>query len=194
MNKTLLLTTAYLDNPIYKDKTIKFVDYYKKHFNDIHILDNGGREDHKIEGTTIRTLTPHYTRESHLSYKYLWRAVYFYQHYFHMGYDRIVYMDNDAYLLSDKAFTWANNFNGWGSPFCKKHNFPETGIQIITPCDKYNNFVSGLTENEFITKYNLLCMETTLPVEVNKDLVGDRYSEYGILAPDNADFSTQVEL
>lgn len=195
--KTILITTAYLDNKEYEDKTIKFVEHYSKHFDEIEIIDNGSTQEHNIEGATISTFHPHYTHESHLSYKYLWRALYQFQYYLSVGYDRIVYCDNDAFMLSDKMFDWAKNVEGWASPFCIKHNFPETGIQVITKnCKAYQDFVGGLSEKDFIDMFNGLTMETTLPLtDVNKDLKGDRWSEYDeYIIPNDSDFSTQTSL
>lgn len=193
--KTCLVTTAYLDNQHYKKKTEKFVNYYKSHFSDIFIIDNASIKEHKIEGATIYTQYPFLGRPSHLEYAYLWRALYSLKHFFEKGYDKVVYADNDLYLLSSEAFDVVKLITkGWSTFHCKRHSFNETGISIITKdCKEYLDFVA---DGQF-WKHNGKCMETHLPVtNVIKHLVGDRWSEYnGVTCPPPAaDFSAQTPL
>lgn len=206
--KTILCTTCWLDNDEFNKRTEKWLRYYIYNsgliYDNIMLLDNASSfeniQKHSRQWTgnvIIQRFTKHMSRTSHLEYPYLWRAVYFYQELF-KEYDKVIYMDNDAYLLSDNAMNYVNNFkNGWASFNCPKHSFPETGIQIITKdCKEYKDFVGNMSEEEFIKKYNGSVMEGTLPLtEVNRKLIGDRYSEYGIIKQDKIwDFSCQTLL
>lgn len=204
--KTVLVTTCWLDDPIYLAKTQKWLRHYiyNNHlkYDDIILLDNASsfsniiKINYRWSGTILVQRFPvHMKRDSHLEYPYLWRGVYFFQELF-KEYDRIIYTDNDAYLLSPKVMEYVNNFeSGWESFWCTKHGFPETGIQIVTKDSKeYNAFVNGTLE-DFIYINNGKTMETRLPVSVNKDFIGDRHSESGIIIQDSKwDFSCQVPL
>ncbi len=206
--KTVLVVPCWLQDANYLAKTIKWLDYYERQcvdlkFNDIVLLENASsfsRMKH-IKTASPRTLiqrfTEHMPRTGHLEYPYLWRADYFFKELF-KEYDKIVYMDNDMYLISKKAVTLVNYFDsGWMSFYCPRHNFPETGIQVVTRDSKaYKDFVGDLTQEEFIKKYNGQTMETTLPLtNIIKDLNGDRHSETGtILQQRGWDFSMQVPL
>lgn len=203
--KTAIVTTCYLSVGDYYLKTKKFINYYTasniEHDN-IILLDNASsfKNIASLSEVTFNHLIQrfpiHMPRTSLLEYPYLWRAVYFFQEIF-KEYDKIIYMDNDAYLLSPKAIEWVNKFEeGWESPWCPRHNFPETGIQVVTNCDKYKNFVKRFAnEKDFIYTFNGEMMETTLPVSINKDLIGDRHSESGLKEiPTPCDFSCQVTL
>ena len=208
--KTALLTTSYLIPKERYDKSIKFFNYYFNQVQvpwEIYFLDNASPIEELFEFckdvnspfvATVLACETHYDRPTHLDYKYLWRAVYRIQTLFKQGFDKVVYMDNDLYLLSPKIFKFIESIDeGWHTFYCKKHNFPETGIHIIHKNNKsYNNFVKGPTEEEFINKYNLKCMETTLPIEnIHKEFNGDRWSEYGIAVQNPLwDFSAQTPL
>lgn len=207
--KTALVTTCYLNAGDYLEKTKKFIYYYQNLFkleqDNIILLDNASSfENIKAlnrniihnYGIAIQRFSEHFPRTSLLEYPYLWRAVYFFQEIF-KEYDRILYCDNDAFLLSPKAIEWVNEFKeGWESPWCPRHNFPETGIQVLTNCMKYQQFINKFSnENDFIYVYNGQMMETTLPITINRDLVGDRHSESNLKEiPNSSDFSCQVTL
>jgi hypothetical protein len=195
MNKIALVTTAWLDNDEYRAKTIKFVEYYKQLFDvsDIYIIDNGSVSlRDSLAGAKVLTQYPRYERSSHLDYKYLWRAVYSLKYFFEMDYQTVIYMDNDFFVCSKDMFEWMRQAKGWNSVYCSKHNFPETGMQIISSDSiTYKEFVK---DGEF-WKHNGKCMETTLPVIVNKDFTGDRYSERGITTQDITwQYSAQTAL
>lgn len=204
--KTILVTTCWLGNQEYIDKTKKFLKYYSHpislQYDNVVLLDNAS-EFNKIFNLTpsqhpyVQRFHKHLPRTSILGYPYLWRAVYFFQELF-KEYDKIVYMDNDFFLTSEKAISLVNNFNsGYMSFYCNKHKFPETGIQVVTKdCKEYWNFVKDLSEEEFIAKYTGKMMETHLPLtHIEKDLIGDRWSEYGIIKQDPKwDWSAQTLL
>lgn len=180
--KTAIVTTSFLEPQERFDKTIKFINHYKKHTKwDIIVLDNCSPkellEKFHTEGNVITiSFDKHLPRDSHLSYPYLWRAVYYLKTLL-KGYDRLIYCDNDFFMLSDKMFKYVEDIKeGWVTFFCPRHQFPETGCHIITKdCPEYENFVA---DGKFM-KYNGFTMETTLPVtKVEKDMIGDRFGEF----------------
>lgn len=206
--KTALVTTCYLNIDDYFDKTNKFCNYYYSLQNDLNIddiilIDNASCKGARIgllnwinEDCPIRIV--HFKdflgRDSHLSYPYLWRAVYHLKELF-KDYDKVIYMDNDFYITSSKLTDYINNLNsGWTTLWCPKHKFPETGIHIVTKdCKEYQDFVKS---GNFM-EHNGRMMETKLPVtEVNKTFKGDRWSEYqnSESIPEEADFSAQTPL
>lgn len=202
--KTAIFTTTYLVPQERFDKTVKFLDYYSRKTNyDIYVLDNNSPLEKAIE---LQLLFPqikiirydeHFDRPSHLDYKYLWRAVFDLQNYFN-EYEKIIYMDNDFYILSDKMFNYINDLkDSWTTFWCKMHQFPETGCHIILKNDpNYTNFIKDLTLQNFINLYNNSCMENTLPVsKIEKSFNGDRFGE--LKDPpklDGLDFWAQAKL
>lgn len=202
--KIALVTTCYLDIPEYFDKTIKWIEYYSNNntslkFDHILLLDNNSsienikklqnRVSNKVK---VHCFQEHLTRTSHLEYPYLWRAVDYFKHILN-DYSKLFYMDNDFYILSKSMSDYINNLeNTWWSPYCNKHRFPETGLQVLT-----KDYLPYL---EFVKQpymsYNGKCMETTLPITVDKTFSGDRYSEYPgpFIQTEWMDFAAQVRL
>ncbi len=200
--KTVLVTTAWLGNQDYIDRLNKWLRYYTVggiqadlKYDDIVILDNASpfteisKLQCKYQNVMIQRFTEHYGRPAHYDYMYLWRAVDFYKELF-KEYDKVIYMDNDMYILSKNMVSDINAIQyGWESPWCKRHNFPETGLQIITKDNTLYNASYPWSRK------NGLCMEVELNVTLNKNWNGDRHSEYGIIEQDKSwDFSAQVTV
>lgn len=204
MSKTALVTTCYLNDPVFFERTVRWINYYLNQphnlqFKDIVLLDNASdvskiktlqfMVDNKVK---VHSFRDHLPRTSHLEYPYLWRAVDYFKRLLN-DYDRVVYMDNDFFLLSSKMCSHINELkNTWWSPYCIKYQFPETGLQVVT-----KDYLPYL---EFVKSpymsYNGRCMETTLPVTVDKTFSGDRYSEYPgpFIQTEFMDFAAQMRL
>lgn len=179
--KTALVFTCYLDSEENYKKSVKFVNHYKKFIKyDIIGLDNNSSAEtiKRFQDETnivIISFDKHLPRDSHLSYPYLWRAVYYLKELL-KGYQKIVYMDNDFYVLSGTLMKYVDNLDsGWTTFWCARHQFPETGCHIIVKgCKEYDNFVAS---NDFM-EHNGKTMEKVLPVtKVEKGFIGDRYGE-----------------
>lgn len=206
--KTCIVTTIWLGDEAYKQKLIKLLGYYLTQckdlkFSEIIVIDNASdeKEIQKIEalmiGEPVRFIrnSEHFDRPSHLSYKYLWRAVYTLKDIL-KTYDKIIYIDSDFYILSSKMTNYINNLNsGWTTFWCTKHGFPETGCHILVNGTKqYENFVNK-SWDQFVQDNNNMVMETRLPVtNVEKNMIGNRWSEYPKDIPEEADFSAQTLL
>lgn len=190
--KTCIVTTTYLVPEDRYKKTKKFLAYYlKKTDYDIIVLDNCSpievlQEFRKDLDPRVKVLSfdVHYDRPSHLDYKYLWRAVWYIKWIMDKdqplgAYEKVIYMDNDFFVLSDRMFQYLKDIKeGWTTFWSKMHNFPETGCHIITnTCKEYKKFVS-LSNEEFINTYNGQTMENVLLcTHVENFFVGDRYGE-----------------
>lgn len=202
MNKVALVTTCWLGNQEYIDKTLKWLNYYsgiQNHlkYDDIILIDNASPSakikliEDQFPNVNFIHFDNHLTRTSHLEYPYLWRAVHTFQELL-ATYEKIIYMDNDFYVLSKSMTEYINDIGPiWWSPWCSKHQFPETGLQVLTKgVQDYWDFVS-----KPYMSYNGLCMETTLPVITNEICKGDRHSEYGITEQQPGwDFTAQAPL
>lgn len=110
------------------------------------------------------------------------------------GFDRVIHIESDAYLITDRAITYFNNqYSGWITLWCKSHNWPESTLQIV------NSEYLEIADNFFSVPYQdhvnnvLQPIEKALPIQgVNRTLVGDRYGEIGESVPFGADYVSQV--
>lgn len=186
--KTALVTTSYLEGQDRYDRAVKFVNYYKDEVKvdwDMYVLDNHSSMEvytkflNEVKDKTKLVRFPeHFGRPSHLDYKYLWRAVFHLQNIL-MSYDKVVYMDNDFYILKQSMIDYVNALdNGWTTFWCGTYGFPETGCHVVTKdCKEYQDFVACGME-QFFEKYNGKLMEHELPVtHIERKFVGDRYGE-----------------
>lgn len=116
------------------------------------------------------------------------------------GYDKIIHIEADSFLLSNKIQDYINNFQeGWDAFWCMRHQIPETAIQII----------AGKEWIDKLYEFSLLPPETFdgrppdpgveqgkpyFPYTVNRNFLGDRYGEDEIntRVPLNADYACQI--
>jgi len=106
-------------------------------------------------------------------------------------FQKIVHLEADAFLISSRACDYVNGFrDGWIAPWCKRHERPESGIQIIagSGLETYKNWSERPVES-FANKV----IETTLPFsQIAYELLGDRYGEYESRVPRSADWCMQA--
>lgn len=219
--KTALVFPNWAGTEDYRKKTAKFLEYYSQpevmealgleSTKDIWIVDNASG-DHIYEIRSLlfkeggmlmhpddfswKLYQKHYDRPKHMDYKYCWRALYFGRELFQeYDYDKVIHLNNDSFVLSKKI---ANHIvsikdgEGW-MPWCPKHSFPECDINVYT-----KNFEGywNLTAKPY-GSWVPQAMENVLRShswKVEKEWIGDRYSEYPIEIPKDADFATQVNL
>ena len=116
---------------------------------------------------------------------FCWAGLYAERH----GFNRVVHIESDAYLISRRAVDWANNLNdGWEAPWCPRIKAPESAIQVVAGEElkslfrvcriSYSQYVGGLAE---------LFLPFT---NVRRDLVGNRY--LGDPVPHDADWGAQI--
>ncbi len=106
-------------------------------FEQIYISVNGGTAD---QIATILRAYPEVKliRHNHLErgqgHDYLpcWRTTQDYRMAINDGYDKIIMMDDDAFILSDKLIRHVHDLKtGWESMWCPRWNFPECGLSVL---------------------------------------------------------------
>lgn len=197
--KTLLFCTAYADSEE-KWKT-RYETWYRHHKNSplvaekiILIDDCSPTKPSFLPSEDFVSLCPHigYPRTS--VYGGWYRSFgYACQYAISEGYEKIVHVESDAYLLSDRIFSFFNSVtSGWHSLWHHRNcsPYPESATQIICS-DQFEKFL------EFFSKpYEVYAGETIerlIPfTENHKNFIGDRYGEFKEPIPKNADFSCQT--
>ena len=102
------------------------------------------------------------------------------------NYDRIIHIEADAVVLSNRLFDFIFNDNdGWKCLYTKKYFFPESAIQIINK----NSFhlIDDVPEEFDFHKI----VELILPFRAVKTFIGDRYGEEGKLPEHKVDYVCQ---
>ena len=110
------------------------------------------------------------------------------------GFDRIIHIESDAYLLSQRAVEFFNTCDhGWVGLWSRTYQWPETTTQIINK-DRFASCIDF-----FCKPYAAHLTQPHQPIEklipftfVNKDLIGDRYGEFSESVPFGADYVSQV--
>ena len=188
------------------DRTLRWHDHLRAFYDgDIVLLENGSNPEdvralsYGLGGdahiSIVRALK-NYPRGTNNDYPYYWRWVYFFQTLFDVfEYDKVLAIDNDFFMLSDRMKDWAFGVDsGWSSVWDSTHNWPEPAFQIVTRCRAYLDFVN---EKPFIERNNSPeAMERELPFTfVQKAFHGGRFSERGLPSiPDGADYAANVLL
>ncbi|MGH1590378.1 hypothetical protein ACRBEV_21115 [Methylobacterium phyllosphaerae] len=109
------------------------------------------------------------------------------------GFDKIIHIESDSFLISDRIKNYFNEFNsGWLALWCRRWLWPETAVQIMA-----GDAVGALAIQDQIMPHERLVgkwMELSLPfTHVDPDFNGDRYGEYLPYIPRNADFAVQTD-
>lgn len=112
------------------------------------------------------------------------------------GFDKIIHIESDAYLLSDRIISYCNELHeGWIGFWSGKYNFPESAIQIVNrdqfaACRLF--FDKAYSQHLYNPHIDI---ERLIPfTKVNKTFIGDRYGERPVRVPYVADFVTQVPV
>lgn len=114
------------------------------------------------------------------------------------GYDKVVHIESDARIMSNRFKYHINNFqNGWETYWCTFFKLPETAIQIIAGKESLEKFYEiSLQPYEKFANKPADPMDhqgpSWLPYEVNKTFIGDRWTEIGRPIPEDADYACQV--
>src|SRR5689334_14899196 len=147
--KTCLFTGCKLDG---KDalgsdrymRNVKYLKYYgsiqdRLGFADIWLSDNAS-EKPKLDSLqsdfgvqVIRHEDElHKTQQGGFDYPYCWRALYDIRTLIDAGYKKIIMIDSDCFVLSQKLAEFIKKLDsGWTTLWCKRWNFPEASFQVI---------------------------------------------------------------
>ena len=138
-------------------------------------------------------LEPHLGRPSHLNYPGWWRS---FAHSVTVARAnqcrRIWHVESDFFIASQRMIDRMHSLTrGWSAFWCPRHQFAETGIQVICE-DKFAELEAYKSRRRQMEGRHA---EGVLPLNnVFRDMVGDRYGEAGThpLAIDGLDYYGQV--
>lgn len=195
-----------------RSRVLKFINYHLKiaehlGIEQVFISNNGQlspdflfkflqdierRHDFQINIKTNQELQ----RGFNLDYSPCWRAAYDMEIPIYHGFEKIISMDSDAFVLSKRLADHIKNLeSGWESLWCKKYNFPESCLSVAC-ADSFpifKEFIKTPIEN----RNGIAYLETTLPyTKVNKSFVCDRYGEQRIAQTNEMDayFQTPTDF
>ncbi len=189
--RTCLFTNMYLrgndpsGNPRI-DRAIKFLDYYYARnigFDQIYVTDNGGQSKEiawLIHYFPHIKLIRHPYMERGRGHDYLpcWRTTHDYQIAIHDGFEKLILLDDDAFILSTRLLKHVNELkSGWEAMYCPKWDLPETGLSILCK-DAFPAYFEFLKIPYANRNHQDNLIENILPyTKVNKDFNCDRWGE-----------------
>lgn len=108
-----------------------------------------------------------------------------------LGFDKIVHVESDAYLLSRKIVDYVNALaEGWTVFWCPMYDFPEPALQVIA-ADRFDAMAEVASRG--LDELTRDIAERTLPfTRVERSFAGNRYGERGPRIPGYADYACQV--
>lgn len=119
-------------------------------------------------------------RSSLLSYPGWWRS------FLHsvdvarsIGASKIIHVESDAFIISERMRDYINSLSdGWTTFWAASYNFPETAIQVI--CEDQFEAMASFKEKTPESLEGKFAEELLPFTHVNRDMIGDRYSEFRI--------------
>ena len=107
------------------------------------------------------------------------------------GYERIVHIESDAYLLSRRIVDYINAIDhGWTVFWCPRYNCPEPALQVISS-DQFDAMAEVSARG--LDKLTEGIAEMTLPfTHIERAFTGNRYGEFRKSIPGYADFACQI--
>lgn len=207
--KTALFTPIFLEGEdgLGNDRyirTIRWLDYYSEiqkelGFDHIWMCDNASpvSQIEKLGGTILMHGLYKLGRRSDLSihtfaerlrksgteghdYPYCWRALYFMKTLIDLGFEKIITIDSDCFVVSRALAKYVRELDsGWTTLWCKKWRFPEASFHVLCK-DAFPIFQEFTKNPDFMSHHQSGAMEHLLPfTNVNLDFVTDRYGEVG---------------
>ena len=159
--------------------------------NDIWIFDNGSspvKHEYWRANCYFFRHDEQLKRGEGLDYPSCWRNLWSIRGLIEFGYKKIIMVDTDAYVISQKMSDYIKNLkSGWVAFHVPKHNFPSAECQILCE-DSFPEFLK-YTKGKFTDKVGLL-MERDIPfTHVEKKFNCDRFGEYEpkVLPDDSVD-------
>lgn len=205
--KTLAFCTAYADNiATWRLRYRRWVDAMRSNglrYDALLLIDDGSPLQPAWDDTAIIdniTAAPagqmlfHFPdrlgRSALLDYPGWFRSFAFAGQYArHHGFDRVVHVESDAYLISPHMAEWANSADGWECPHCPRINNPESAIQVISPSGMSAYFDLCATPYD---RFRGKMMEIQIPfTAVRRDLRGNRHPDNSIVERDD-DWAGQI--
>lgn len=199
--KTVLFCTAYFYNNL--DRYVEWVKYNSKVFPEFDLLlVHDGPIDENDSKYIIENCKDLITEDNFIYFEEKlprndhifpgwWRSFITATKYYGIkNYDKIVHIESDAYVLSNRMIEWIKNTNSsWNVPISRKYGFPESAIQII--CHDCFGLVKNLPDY-----FDFHCLvELFLPfTNHTRNFIGDRYGETGQLPAHKIDYVCQWDV
>lgn len=220
--KTAITCTSFIGVGTWKTLSVerykRWISYYNKRkemfgADGLILVDNGSKDNlvQQLNVTTVNVVEnlleaipaetvmfrfpEHYIKNDVANYPGWWRS-FSYLSVLAEKYkiDKIIHVESDAYILTDKMINYIKNLNeGWNSFFSPILQWPESNIMII--CGKDIDNLKRFYNKEvwFKKRTNKEYCEHVLPfTNISEDFKGDRYTEWGKPIPADADYACQV--
>ena len=194
--KTILFSPVYLDDNGQK-KLDRWIEYYGEspiqYGQMMFAADGYGSSTDECLYPNVIQFPNHLGRHSHLGYAGWWRSFYTMKLLMAPDVDKIVFIEQDAFVLTKRLADYINNSNsGWLAPFCETHRFPESALQIINK-DAFGKF-HWFTSGNFWENVGKVA-ETILPfTQIMTQFNCDRYGEKGLSQTKDMDLYCQANL
>ncbi len=183
--RTALLTGSYLEgnDPLGSDRLHRMRRWLAWHgsmFDDVYLSDNGSPEH-------LVAQLPGYAKvlryQNHLSrmpqengYVYCWRHLYTIKILIQLGYDKIVFLDSDCFIVSQNMLDHVKRVEtGWEAFNLPKYSFPSAEFYVL--CRDSFPIYEAFTSVPYPRHVGKL-METALPfTRINGGFKVDRWGE-----------------
>ncbi len=94
-------------------------------------------------------------------YPYVWRAMYAARMLIHLGYQKIVFIDSDHFVLTNSLAAWIREQrSGWSALWCTTWEFPESSLSVL--CEDAFPLFLEYTSKSWPERSGV-CMEKSLP-------------------------------
>ncbi len=208
--KTALMSACFLDGEDYFGndrtlRTLRYIDYYLRlkddlGFDDIFLFDNASSQT-QIDIVKNHQPEVHFRRYDQslvhgggpFDYPYCWRALYELKNLIKQGYDKIIAIDTDGYVLKSKLAHFIRDQNeGWYSFRDEIWNFPDSAIFVLNK-DAFNICLKYM-EKPWEQRVGEL-MERSIPfTHVETQFKCGRFGESRRPVDDSMDYYGQASL
>lgn len=187
--RSVIASSSWLSKQHYYDRVGPWLRYLRKRGleDDVILLDNGSSpfdiaeflHENAEHNVRVVPFTKNYMRGGvawSSDYVYEWRALAYFRTLFDLyEYDRIIYMSNDFFPISDRFIAFMYEHDGWYAPYSSMHGYPESCCSIITSnCEIFWDFTAPKDWKARNGKTYELQIPWTF---VEKELIGDRWPE-----------------
>lgn len=195
--KTVLFTPSYLNgvdgfgNDRFQ-RNFKYLNYYAhpevKEALGIDLIvfaDNNSSVDrcNKLlelfgDELAIMRFDQHLERRGPYDYPYIWRAFYSIQELIKEGFEKIILLDSDCYVLTNTLAQYIKGLSsGWTSFWCPKYNFAEASAWVLCK-DTFSLYYSFIGQCKWEDRPGTEPMETLLPfTHIAREFTCDRWGE-----------------
>lgn len=206
--KTCLFSTSWLEGSDYSGsprlaRTVRYLDYYvplyaEIGFEDIWLCDNASSWEsiRKLYGARVYRFDECLRKGEGYDYPYVWRGIYFLRELMRMGYEKVIYVETDAFIVSPRLADFIRDRDSGITTLWSPHwNFPAAEITVFC-ADAFPALLQYFGTPWQERNLRRLVYENDLPyTHVEKKFTGDRYGELGNPGQQpGTDYYTQAPL